>query len=158
MGLAEISRFDSPGLQNYLVDEAYDETFDSSRTPREHYRALLDTFTSLPAEEIRRRKHSADLSFLNQGITFTVYGREEGTEKIFPYDLLPRIITSAEWAVVERGLTQRIVALNLFLRDIYHDGKILTDKVVPHELIHSCPNYQREMRGLNVQRGIYISV
>ncbi len=85
----------------------------------------------MPADEIRRRKHSADLAFLNQGITFTVYGREEGTERIFPYDLLPRLITSAEWNRIERGLTQRITALNLFLRDIYHEGRILSDGTVP---------------------------
>src|SRR5271170_5388000 len=158
MGLAEISRFDSPGLQNYLVDEAYDETFDSSRTRREHYRALLDTFTSLPAEEIRRRKHSADLSFLNQGITFTVYGREEGTEKIFPYDLLPRIITAAEWETVEHGLTQRITALNLFLKDIYNEGRILDDGIVPREVVYSCKQYRRQMAGLQVPRNVYIAV
>ena len=131
MGLAEISRFDHPVLQNYLVDDAYDETFESPGKPRPHYAPLLETFSSLPADEIRRRKHSADLSFLNQGITFTVYGREEGTERIFPYDLLPRIITSAEWTRIERGLTQRITALNLFLRDIYHEGRILSDGIVP---------------------------
>src|SRR6202043_1256979 len=107
MGLAEISRFDQPVLQDYLVDDAYDETFESSGKPRPHYAPLLETFSSLPADEIRRRKHSADLAFLNQGITFTVYGREEGTERIFPYDLLPRLITSAEWSRIERGLTQR---------------------------------------------------
>ena len=116
MGLAEISRFDHPVLQNYLVDDAYDETFESPGKPRPHYAPLLETFSSLPAEEIRRRKQSADLAFLHQGITFTVYGREEGTERIFPYDLLPRLITSAEWTRIERGLTQRITALNLFLQ------------------------------------------
>src|SRR5580704_11213023 len=158
MGLAEISRFDSPGLQNYLVDEAYDETFDSSRTPREHYRSLLDTFTSLPAEEIRRRKHSADLSFLNQGITFTVYGRDEGTERIFPYDLLPRLVTAEEWDRIERGLTQRITALNLFLRDVYSDAKILADRIIPRELVYSCKHYRRQMRGLQVPRNVYIAV
>jgi uncharacterized circularly permuted ATP-grasp superfamily protein len=158
MGLAGIGRFDSPGLQDYLVDEAYDEMFDGSRTPREHYRSLLDTFTSLPAEEIRRRKHSADLSFLNQGITFTVYGREEGTEKIFPYDLLPRIITSAEWTHIEKGLTQRITALNLFLGDIYNEGRILNDGIVPREIVFSCKHFRREMRGLQVPRNVYVAV
>ena len=72
--------------------------------------------SSLPAEEMRRKKQAADVSFLHQGITFTVYGRDEGTERIFPHDLLPRIITSAEWETIERGLTQRITALNMFLQ------------------------------------------
>jgi uncharacterized circularly permuted ATP-grasp superfamily protein len=148
MGLAEISRFDHPVLQNYLVDDAYDETFESPGKPRPHYAPLLETFSSLPADEIRRRKHSADLAFLNQGITFTVYGREEGMEKIFPYDLLPRLITSAEWNRIERGLTQRITALNLFLRDIYHEGRILSDGIVPREIVYSCRHFRRQMRGL----------
>ena len=85
---------------------------------RAHYRALAELLTQLPPDELQRRKQSADLSFLTQGITFTVYGRDEGTERIFPYDLLPRLITSAEWEKIERGLTQRITALNHFLRDI----------------------------------------
>src|SRR5215471_3387951 len=103
---------------SYELDMAYDEMFDAGRTPRPGYRALYDRLLEMPANELRRRQHAADISFLNQGITFTVYGREEGTERIFPYDLLPRIITSAEWAVIERGLTQRITALNMFLKDI----------------------------------------
>src|SRR6201999_533293 len=98
------------------------------------------------------------LSFLNQGITFTVYGQEQGTERIFPYDLLPRIITAAEWARVERGLTQRITALNLFLKDIYNDGRILKDNVVPRELVYSCPQFRRQMIGLQVPRNVYIAV
>src|SRR6202022_2762829 len=102
----------------------------------------------LPAGELRRRKQAADLSFLHQGITFTVYGRDEGTERIFPHDLLPRIITNAEWGVIERGLTQRITALNLFLRDIYHEGRILSEGVVPRELVDSCKHFPRAMRGL----------
>src|SRR3984893_13714340 len=158
MGLAEISRFDHPVVQNYLVDGAYDETFERPGKPRSHYAPLLEMFSSLPADEIRRRKHSADLSFLNQGITFTVYGREEGTERIFPYDLLPRLITSAEWNHIERGLTQRVTALNLFLRDIYHEGRILTEGVVPREVLYSCKHFRRQMRGLQVPRNVYIAV
>src|ERR1700693_4691451 len=158
MGLAEISRFDHPVVQNYLVDGAYDETFEHPGKPRPHYAPLLEMFSSLPADEIRRRKHAADLSFLNQGITFTVYGREEGTERIFPYDLLPRIITSAEWATVERGLTQRITALNLFLKDIYNEGRILEDGIVPREVVYSCKQFRRQMVGLQVPRNVYIAV
>jgi len=158
MGLAEISRFDHPVLNNYLVDGAYDETFEHPGKPRPHYAPLLEMFSSLPAEEIRRRKHAADLSFLNQGITFTVYGREEGTERIFPYDLLPRLITSAEWNHIEHGLTQRVTALNLFLRDIYHEGRILAEGVVPREVVYSCKHFRRQMRGLQVPRNVYIAV
>ena len=112
----------------------------------------------MPEEELRRRKRSADLSFLTQGITFTVYGDDEGTERIFPYDLLPRIITGSEWERIESGLIQRITALNLFLRDIYHEGKILADGFVPREIVYSCPHFRREMRGLQVPRNVYIAV
>ena len=101
-------------FQNYWLNGSYDEMFEAEGLPRPHYRALYEMLLSLPVEEMRRRKQAADVSFLHQGITFTVYGREEGTERIFPHDLLPRIITSAEWETIERGLTQRITALNLF--------------------------------------------
>jgi uncharacterized circularly permuted ATP-grasp superfamily protein len=112
----------------------------------------------LPADELRRKKQAADLSFLHQGITFTVYGREEGTERIFPHDLLPRIITSREWETIERGLTQRITALNLFLKDIYNEGKCLADNVVPREMVYTCKHFRRQMRGIQVPKGIYITV
>ena len=100
---------------DYPLDHAYDEMRAPSGEVRATYHALAETLARLPQDELQRRKQSAELSFLTQGITFTVYGRDEGTEKIFPYDLLPRLITSQEWDHVERGLTQRITALNLFL-------------------------------------------
>src|SRR5262245_32409055 len=130
-------RIHPPPFKNYELDAAYDEMFDYRGEPRPHYAELYNRLLELPADELRRRKQTADLSFLHQGITFTVYGREEGTERIFPNDLLPRIITGPEWAVIERGLTQRITALNLFLRDIYHEGRILSDGVVPREVVYS---------------------
>jgi uncharacterized circularly permuted ATP-grasp superfamily protein len=145
-------------LENYHLDRAYDEMFAGEGELREHYEPLLEHFSALPPEEIQRRKQAADLSFLNQGITFTVYGREEGTERIFPYDLLPRIITSAEWAKVERGLTQRITALNMFLHDIYHEGRILKDGIVPRELVYSSPQFRRQMIGLPVPRNVYVAI
>jgi uncharacterized circularly permuted ATP-grasp superfamily protein len=158
MAAPEIQEFRISGLQSYQFDEIYDEMFEGPSQVREHYRPLFDTLMALPAEEIRRRKHSADVSFLNQGITFTVYGRREGTERIFPYDLLPRIVTNAEWVRIEQGLTQRITALNLFLKDIYHDGKILADGVVPREVVYSCKQFRRQMRGLQVPRDVYVTV
>jgi uncharacterized circularly permuted ATP-grasp superfamily protein len=145
-------------FRDYLLDGAYDEM----RTPdggiRPHYQALLETLAAMPHEELLRRKQSADLSFLTQGITFTVYGRDEGTERIFPYDLLPRLITAQEWDRIERGLTQRISALNHFLRDVYGECKILNDRVVPREMVYSCKHYRRQMCGLEVPRNVYIAV
>jgi len=145
-------------FKKYQLDNAYDEMFEPSGVPRASYETLHERLGEMAAEELRRRQKAADLSFLHQGITFTVYGREEGTEKIFPYDVLPRIITSGEWTTIERGLIQRITALNLFLKDLYHEGKILNDRVIPREMIYTCRHYRREMRGLHVPREIYISI
>ncbi len=152
------SQFETAALANYTLDHAYDEMFQSADALHPHYAPLLRHFAALPPDELQRRKQAADLSFLNQGITFTVYGREEGTERIFPYDLLPRIITSEEWATIERGLTQRIVALNLFLKDIYNEGRILDDGIVPREVVYSCRHYRRQMAGLQVPRNVYVAV
>jgi len=148
-----------PPFLNYQFDEAYDEMFESPGIPRPHYQALYRTLLESPPEELGKTQQAADLSFLHEGITFTVYGQKEGTERIFPNDLLPRIIPGNEWRVVERGLTQRISALNLFLHDIYHDGHILAAGIVPRDLVYSCRHFRREMRGLDVAREIaYVSV
>src|SRR5580658_9048993 len=120
---------------DYPLDQAFDEMREASGELRPHYRSLAETLAKLPQEELQRRKQSADLSFLTQGITFTVYGRDEGTERIFPYDLLPRLVTAEELDRIERGLTQRITALNLFLRDVYSDAKILSYRIIPLELV-----------------------
>lgn len=131
---------------------AYDEMFKSRVVAREHYQALQRTLIGLASEELRKIQQAADLTLLQEGITFTVYGSKEGTERIFPNDLIPRIIPAGEWAQIEKGLTQRLTALNLFLRDIYHEGRILAEGIVPRELIYSCKHFRREMRGLNVPR------
>ncbi len=145
-------------FRNYQLDVAWDEMFSPDGTPRPHYQALFELMQQLPADEIRRRKQAADLSFLHQGITFTVYGRDEGTERIFPHDLLPRIITNSEWSKIERGLEQRIVALNLFLKDIYNEGRILDAGIVPREMVYSCKHFRRQMKGLRLPKDLYITV
>ncbi len=155
---AQTTQFERAALKNYLLDHAYDEMFSGPGVLHPHYGPLLEHFSSLPADELRRRKQAADLNFLNQGITFTVYGRDEGTERIFPYDPVPRIVTASEWATVERGLTQRITALNLFLKDIYNEGRILKDGVVPREIVYSCKHFRRQMVGLQVPRNVYVAV
>ncbi|MBS1849865.1 MAG: circularly permuted type 2 ATP-grasp protein [Acidobacteria bacterium] len=155
---ASIQILTRPPFLRYEFGEAYDEMFESPGTPRPHYQALYRTLLELPAEELRKSQQAADLSFLHQGITFTVYGNAQGTERVFPNDLLPRIMAGDEWRKIEKGLTQRITALNLFLQDIYHQGRILADGVVPRELVYSCRHFRREMRGLNVPRGVYVSV
>src|SRR5713101_6984612 len=106
--MASSSRASDNGLfAGYQLGDAWDEMFDGSGYPRLHYRELYRKLLAIPADELRRRKQAADLAFLNQGITFNVYGREEGAEQIFPHDLLPRIIARAEWREIEAGLTQR---------------------------------------------------
>jgi uncharacterized circularly permuted ATP-grasp superfamily protein len=147
-----------PPFSNYYLNAAYDEMFDAEGRVRTQYQELYQRLLDMPAETLFQRQQAANLMFLNQGITFTVYGGEEGTERIWPYDLLPRIITNTEWALVERGLTQRITALNLFLKDIYHDGRILSDAVIPRALVYSCRHFRHEMRGLQVPHDIYVSI
>jgi uncharacterized circularly permuted ATP-grasp superfamily protein len=145
-------------FSRYELDRAYDEMFDPHGGARPHYHTLYERLLEVPLSELRLRQQAADRAFLNQGITFTVYGDDQGTERIFPYDLLPRILPPQEWDLLERGLSQRIRALNLFLKDIYHEGRILAEGIVPRELVLSCPHYRREMRGLRVRRDTYVSI
>src|ERR1700733_7812275 len=147
-----------PPLPDEQYGKAYDEMFSAHDVARPHYSALQQTLLGLAPQELRRIQQAADLTFLHEGITFTVYGGKEGTERIFPNDLIPRIIPAREWSKIEKGLTQRLTALNLFLRDVYHEGRILNEGVVPREIIYSCKHFRREMRGLNVPRDVYVSV
>ena len=144
-------------FSDYRLDAAYDEMFGRNGA-WPHCQPLFDDLRTATRAELNERQVEADRAFLTQGITFTVYGDDQGTERIFPFDLLPRIITAAEWATVERGLTQRLTAINLFLKDVYHDGRILAEGIVPRELVQSCRHYRREMRGVQVHRDIYVSV
>jgi uncharacterized circularly permuted ATP-grasp superfamily protein len=142
----------------YALDSTYDEMFDAGWRTRPHYRALIEEILVASPDELRQRQLEADRAFLTQGITFTVYGDDEGTERIFPFDLLPRILTAREWDILERGLAQRLTAINLFLKDVYHEGRILSEGVVPPELVYSCRHFRREMRGVHVHKDIYVSV
>ena len=98
---------------------AYDEAFDRTAAPRQHYRGLVTTLESFTHTEIDRRERLQKISLVDQGITFTVYGEKEGIERIFPFDFVPRIIPAREWERIEAGLVQRVTALNLFIADIY---------------------------------------
>ena len=145
-------------LANYQIDGAYDEMMGPDGQLRPPYRNLCERLFSLGADELNEIQQSADLSFLYQGVTFTVYGENEGIERVFPFDLIPRIISGSEWQTIETGLTQRIQALNLFLHDLYHDAKILKDGIIPPEVIYTCKHYRREMRGVDVPRDIYVAI
>src|SRR5215217_9602633 len=111
---------------------------------RPHYRRLAERLGTLPQEEFDQRRAAVDLAFLRRGVTFTVYSDSQGTERIFPFDLIPRVIPSAEWKRIEAGLVQRITALNLFLHDIYHEQKVLKDNIVPAALVLGAKHFRRE--------------
>ena len=132
--------------------------FDESGRARGHCGRLFEELRAASPTELGQRQRDADKAFLTQGITFTVYDDKQGTERIFPFDLVPRMITAAEWQMLERGLTQRLTAINLFIKDVYHEGRILAEGVVPRALLYSCRHYRREMRGVHVHRDIYVSV
>lgn len=136
----------------------FDEMWDANGDVRPHYRSFLERFNILTREEFLRKQDAVDLAFLRQGITFTVYNDNQGTERIFPFDLIPRIIPASEWAHIKEGLEQRITALNLFLHDIYHEQKILKDKIIPSEIIFSAKHFRPEFVGFNVPKNIYIHV
>ena len=149
----------SSPFENYQLNNFFDEMFGlSSEMPLPHYQKVYARVSKLTPYEIREKRRLADSSFLEHGVTFTVYGDEDGTEKIFPFDLIPRIIPDSEWQLIEQGLRQRIIAINLFLNDIYHDGKILADGVIPREVVESSPNFRKEMVGIDVPRDIYVHV
>jgi uncharacterized circularly permuted ATP-grasp superfamily protein len=145
-------------LKKYRLGSTYDEMLLPDGHVRSHYERLYQHLSTLPQGELQRRQNAAELSFLHQGITFTMYNDVRGTERVFPYDILPRILPSQEWQQIARGLEQRIRALNLFLGDIYHQGKIFRDKIVPIDLVFSCKHYRREMRNVQVPHGVYITV
>ena len=125
---------------------------------RANYQLLDKDIQALGAQALADRQKTLERSFLLQGITFTVYGAGSATERIIPTDLFPRIIPAAEWARIEAGLIQRLKALNLFLADIYGDQRILTDGVVPRDLILGSPAYRRQMQHLFVPHGAYVNV
>ncbi|GGE40127.1 putative circularly permuted ATP-grasp superfamily protein [Pedobacter psychrotolerans] len=146
-------------IKNYLNHpQTYDEMFLSSDQYRNHYQNFIKNFSKESLENLNKKEELAKKLFMSQGITFTVYDSGEGIEKIFPFDIIPRIITSSEWAFIEKGITQRLKALNLFLKDVYSNQFILKDKIVPINVIYSCPHFLREMHHVNVLHDIYIHI
>lgn len=146
----DFSQYDTGGF--------YDEMFGPDGRIRPHARPLLDRLNTLTEDEILRRRVAAEAALLNMGITFTVYKEESGIERIFPFDIIPRIIEAQEWERIEAGLRQRLHALNLFLNDIYNEKKILRDKVVPEELIRTGDGYRSVCEGWRPSHGIWIHV
>lgn len=145
-------------FDNYQSDGFYDELLDDSGAPRPHAKLLVETFKSVDDAQLDRCQRAAEQQLLQMGITFNVYGDSAGTERIFPFDLIPRIVPAGEWAWLERGLRQRVHALNEFLDDIYHDQKILKDKVIPEEVILSAASYRPQCHGMNPPRRVWCHI
>ena len=125
---------------------------------RKQYGQVYNDFTQFPIDVLLQKDKMAGELFMNQGITFTVYSDDAGIEKIFPFDIIPRILTGAEWDHIEQGIKQRLRALNLFLKDIYSEKNILKDKVIPADLVASCPQYTREVFGIKVPHDLYVHI
>ena len=145
-------------FKNYATDEFYDEMMEPGGAVRPHYQHFMKHFETVSPEEFEAKRAAVDLSFLRQGVTFNVYGDSQGTERIFPFDLVPRIIPASEWEHLEAGLVQRITALNLFLHDIYHEQNIIKDGTIPAHYVMSAKHFRREFMNIKVPRDIYIHV
>ena len=146
-------RFDA-----YQIEGFYDEMFDTKGKPRPEARLLLESIESLDQRQLLRCQRAAERVLLQLGITFNVYGESAGTERIFPFDLIPRIVAAEEWEWVERGLKQRIHALNEFIDDIYHEQRILKDKIIPEELIRSAAFYRPQCQGINPPKRVWCHI
>ncbi len=140
------------------ISGVWDEMYNENHNIREHYQRVISYLSKESADNLNKKEELARRLFMTQGITFTVYNSGEGIEKIFPFDIIPRIITGNEWKLVEKGIKQRLTALNLFLRDVYHDQFIIKDGIIPIDVIYSCPHFLREMYQLDVPHDIYVHI
>ena len=140
------------------INGVWDEMYGEDSQIRDHYRKVIEYISRESADDLNKKEELAKRLFMSQGITFTVYNSGEGIEKIFPFDIIPRIITASEWTFVEKGIKQRLTALNLFLKDIYNNQFIVKDGIVPIDIIYSCPHFLREMHQLQVPYDIYIHI
>jgi len=145
-------------FDGYDTEGFYDELFFADGTPRPGVDVLVQRLCNLPEHELQRRQAAAEKALLNLGITFNVYGNEAQTEKIFPFDIVPRIVQAHEWRLLERGLQQRIQALNAFIDDVYNDQKIIKDGVIPGDLIFSADGYRKPCIGISPPNGIWCHI
>ncbi|MGI0487315.1 circularly permuted type 2 ATP-grasp protein [Pantanalinema rosaneae CENA516] len=145
-------------FNDYDPGDFYDELFETKGQPRPEAIPLIDRINSLPLPEIQRRQQAAEIALFKLGVTFNVYGDGQGTERIMPFDIIPRVVSMADWQILEAGLKQRIYALNQFLADIYGEQKILKDSVIPAELIHSASGFLKQCVGLKPPEGIWCHI
>ncbi len=145
-------------LHDYMIPSGIWDEMSDERQVRAHYSKVFEALQQLDVSALHQKDKLAAELFMNQGITFTVYSEEAGIERIFPFDIIPRIITGAEWDNIEKGIQQRLKALNLFLKDIYNEQLIIKDEIIPAALIASCPHYTREVFGIQVPYDIYVHI
>ncbi|WP_303721185.1 circularly permuted type 2 ATP-grasp protein [Malonomonas rubra] len=145
-------------FDRYETEGFYDELFDEQNQPRGGADVLIERINALPETELQRRQKAAELALLNLGITFNVYGNDAQIEKIFPFDIVPRIVQAKEWENLEKGLKQRITALNAFINDIYNDQKILKDGVVPADLVLTAEGFRKPCIGLQPPSGVWCHI
>ena len=145
-------------FSTYEVGDFFDEMFDADGNVRPHYQAICERLKDLPPDEMLQKQKAVDRAFLRQGVTFTVYNDDQGTERIFPFDLFPRIIPGQEWEVLEKGLTQRMQALNMFLKDIYTEQRVIKEGIIPREYIESAAHFRPEFMNVPVPKDIYIHI
>lgn len=146
------------GFSGYEVGGYFDEMFTSNGDVRAHYSRLYERLSSMGSAVLEGRRNAVDSAFVKQGVTFTVYADEQSTERIFPFDIVPRIIPWEEWSVLEAGLEQRVTALNLFLQDIYGAQKIIRDGVVPEWVVRSSREYRADFVGIRPSKGIHVHI
>jgi uncharacterized circularly permuted ATP-grasp superfamily protein len=147
-----------PLLERYARVDFFDEFADEFGVPRSHYVGLARTLRSIDWSDFQHRVATVNAVLLQRGVTFTVYADARGTERILPFDLIPRIVPGDEWAVLKRGLAQRVYALNAFLADVYGKQRILVDGIVPWDLVYSSRYFSREMIGFKLPHDVYIHV
>ncbi len=145
-------------FSNYSTDGYFDEMFERDGVVRPQAQMVLETINALGGEQLMRHKNASERLLLQLGITFNVYGDQQGAERIFPFDLIPRIVSAKEWSYIERGLKQRIHALNCFIDDIYHDRKILKSGTIPEEVVTSAVSYREQCQGLNPPFGVWAHI
>jgi uncharacterized circularly permuted ATP-grasp superfamily protein len=145
-------------MQGYEPGRFFCEMLRPGQPPHDTLSLLIARLAALPIASLRQRAKDAERDLLERGITFTVYSDATAIDRILPFDLIPRVLTPAEWNQIETGVIQRVNALNLFLHDIYHDRKILADKVVPAELVLKNGGYCDAMIGFDVPHGTYVHI
>ena len=146
-------------FDSYNLDAAiYDEMLMPDGAPREHSRRLYEALLSLSPERLASIQDGVSSSFLHEGIFFTVYGDDEAQERVIPVDCVPRIVPADEWRLLDAGLGQRLRALNLFLQDVYNEARVISDGVIPADLVYECPHFRPEMQGYSAPSGSWVAI